>query len=366
MAAWRRSGVAVALTRNISTSSYVGVPFFSEIAAIVPADAAHLAAISAFASSGQLERAVREVDRATILSNATVLDVPFDLEQWTKVAGEQYPDGLPEPYSDDPTQWLFKGTIPGSTAPLQVAVARLLGYRWPDQEPDDLDELADDDGLVPLPSVRGETPAADRLRTLLARAYGSAWSPALLDQLLVDAGSPGATLESWLRDDFFAQHARLFGNRPFIWQIWDGKKDGFSVLLHYHRLDGPALEKLTYTYLNDWIERQKGRREEPTADARLVAALVLQGKLKQILDGEPPFDIYVRWKTLAEQPIGWQPDLDDGVRLNIRPFVAAGILRAKFTIHWSKDRGTNPDGSERLNDQHNTRAQKLAARQKLA
>ena len=214
-----------------------------------------------------------------------------------------------------------RGRSRGSTAPLQVAVARLLGYRWPDQEPDDLDELADDDGIVPLPSVRAETPAAERLRALLARAYGSAWSPALLDQLLAEAGSPGATLESWLRDDFFAQHARLFGNRPFIWQVWDGRKDGFSVLLNYHRLDGPALEKLTYTYLNDWIERQKAAGEEPAAEARLVAALELQGKLKQILDGEPPFDIYVRWKSLAEQPIGWQPDLDDGVRLNIRPFV---------------------------------------------
>ena len=87
------------------------------------------------------------------VTNATLTEVPFDLEHWTKVAAEQYPDGLPEPHSDDPTQWLFKGTIPGSTAPLQVAVARLLGYRWPDQEPDDLDELADDDGIVPLPSV---------------------------------------------------------------------------------------------------------------------------------------------------------------------------------------------------------------------
>jgi hypothetical protein len=70
----------------------------------------------------------------------------------------------------------------------------------------------------------------------------------------------------------------------------------------------------------------------------------------------------VRRKPLHEQPIGWEPDLNDGVRLNIRPFVTAGVLRSKFTIHWKKDRGTNPDGSERLNDLHYTRAQKLAAR----
>jgi hypothetical protein len=70
----------------------------------------------------------------------------------------------------------------------------------------------------------------------------------------------------------------------------------------------------------------------------------------------------VRWKSLAEQPIGWDPDLDDGVRLNIRPFVEAGVLRSKFTIHWNKDRGTNPDGTERHNDRHHTNADKRTAR----
>jgi hypothetical protein len=44
------------------------------------------------------------------------------------------------------------------------------------------------------------------------------------------------------------------------------------------------------------------------------------------------------------------------------PFVLAGVLRSKFTIHWNKDRGTNPDGSERHNDQRLTGAEKETAR----
>ena len=72
----------------------------------------------------------------------------------------------------------------------------------------------------------------------------------------------------------------------------------------------------------------------------------------------------MRWKPLNEQPIGWEPDLNDGVRLNIRPFVTAGVLRSKFTINWNKDRGKNPDGSERLNDLHFTIAEKRTAREK--
>lgn len=357
-----RVGIAVSSMGDLPVTLYRGELFDNNTAAVVVRDAGHLAAAWAYCSSADFSRNVRLIDQSLKVTNESFVKVPFDLEHWTRVAAEQYPDGLPEPHSDDPTQWLFKGTVAGSEAPLQVAVARLLGYRWPDQEPDALDELADTDGLVPLVSVSGERPAAERLRALLARAYGDAWSPALLERLLAEAGSPGKTLDAWLRDDFFAQHVKLFANRPFIWHVWDGRKDGFSVLCHYHRLDRAKLERLTYTLLGDWIERQRAAGDETGAEARLSAALRLQEQLARIIEGEDPYDIYVRWKTLAEQPLGWEPDLDDGVRLNIRPFVTANVLRGKVNVKWDKDRGKNPDGSERINDLHPTLAQKRAAR----
>ena len=60
--------------------------------------------------------------------------------------------------------------------------------------------------------------------------------------------------------------------------------------------------------------------------------------------------------------MGWNPDLNDGVRLNIRPFVTAGVLRSRVNVNWKKDRGRDPDGSERVNDVHFTLAQKRTAR----
>jgi hypothetical protein len=240
---------------------------------------------------------------------------------------------------------------------------KIIGYDWPQQSADQLDGHADSDGIVCLIPTAGEQPAAERLRALLAAAYGDSWSPMMQDRLLEAAGSGGQDLGAWLRDDFFKRHCALFGNRPFIWHVWDGRKDGFAALVNYHRLDAARLDKLIYTYLGSWIESQRAgvRREEAGADGRLVSALALQEKLIAIRAGEPPYDIYVRWKPLCEQPIGWNPDLNDGVRLNIRPFVNAGVLRAKFTINWNKDRGTNPDGSGRLNDLHYTVAEKRAA-----
>jgi len=69
---------------------------------------------------------------------------------------------------------------------------------------------------------------------------------------------------------------------------------------------------------------------------------------------------------MEQQPIGWEPDLNDGVRLNIRPFVMADVLRKRPSITWGKDRGKNPPGSlwgeERINDRHLTLAEKRAVR----
>jgi hypothetical protein len=128
----------------------------------------------------------------------------------------------------------------------------------------------------------------------------------------------------------------------------------------YHRLAGPGgearrtLEALAYSYLGDWIFRQRGEQREGKAgaDARLAAALGLQAQLARILDGEPPCDLFARWKPLQRQPIGWEPDLDDGVRVNIRPFLkaelptggrkGAGLLRWKPNVKWTKDRGQEP------------------------
>jgi hypothetical protein len=438
--AWNKRGVLVGEMNTIPCCIYNGYIHDKITAAVVPDDPSHLPAMWCYLSSPNYRADLRRINQKMFVVTGTLLQVPFDLAHWQAVAAEKYPDGLPEPHSDDPTQWLFKGEIATSTQPLQVAVARLVGYRWPQQSDshDALDALADRDGIVCLSSVRGEPSAADRLAEILrvshrrhhaprdeSRArpatsgaesngerksadthhaerddcntthhaerddygslsvrnaerddYGGTAEIQAVHQLLAAVGcKPGTTLDDWLRNSFFEQHCKLFHQRPFIWHIWDGRKDGFSALVNYHKLDHQALEKLTYSYLQDWITAQAaGARQNKTgADLRLKFAQELQHKLKLILAGEPPYDIFVRWKPLAEQPIGWQPDLNDGVRMNIRPFVEADVLRKKPNIKWTKDRGKEPqrpqqeypwfwkDGEpigDRVNDIHLTLAEK--------
>jgi hypothetical protein len=361
--AYGRSGVLVSQMGDLPCTLYRGGHFFKNAAVIAPHDPALTAAIWAYCKSPEFAYQVRLLDRKMNVTNSTLVKVPFDVERWQAIAAAAGP--LPEQCSDDPTQWLFQGRPEAATEPLQVGVGRLLGFRWPEQdEADELEHLADEDGIVCLPSVRGERTGGERLQELVARAFGGTWTPSRTRELLVASGSKAKDLDGWLRDDFFKTHCQVFKNRPFVWQVWDGRRDGFSALVDYHRLDRPTLEKLTYSYLGDWIERQAAGVHDDVAGAeeRLAAARKLQQKLELILQGNEPYDIYVRWKSLAEQPMGWEPDLNDGVRLNVRPFVEAGVLRAKFNVKWDKDRGKNPDGSERLNDLHFALASKQAAR----
>lgn len=362
--AWARRGVCVTQMSGLAATLYEGDAFDSNVAVIIPKKPELLAPIWEFAKSGELQAEVRKLNTKVSISNKILLDVPFDVERWRRIAEVEFPDGLPEPWSDDATQWLFRGEPRVARQALQVAVGRLVGFQWPKQEPDGVDVLVDADGIVCLPPVAGEQSAAERVRAVLAASFGDEWSSAKLDELLVAAGGKPGDLAGWLAGTFFKDHCKVFGNRPFVWHIWDGLKDGFSALVNYHRLDRATLERLTYRTLGWWIDRQRADAESGVrgADARLNAAQVLQSKLQMILDGEPPYDIYVRWKDIAEQPLGWDPDLDDGVRLNIRPFVEAEVLRSRFPVHWRKDRGTNPDGTERLNDVHLTLAEKRKAR----
>lgn len=417
-----KKGIAVHRMGKLFSFRYSSERFHQNLAVIIPKREENLPAIWMFCSSETFDKEVRTIDQALKVTNATLGKVPFDVDKWTKIAKDLYNNRLPLQYTNHINQWIYHGHPCGSVvwdettkwtviaprriddAVLQVAIARLLGYQWPaelDPEMELADEmrywlkqnsvfdsLVDDDGIVCIPSVRGEKPAADRVEAILEKAYAEDWSANTLQKLLAAVGS--TSLVQYLRDKFFEQHCKTFQNRPFIWQIWDGLKDGFSVLVNYHKLDYKGLERLIYTYLGDWIRTQEHGVKEGLdgADIRLAASKNLEKSLKDILEGKKGLDIFVRWKPLHEQPIGWNPDLNDGVRLNIRPFIkvadvgkkGAGVMRVALKIDWKKDRGTDVPSSpwyhlgleyggkegDRINDHYLSLAEKLAARTAFA
>ena len=368
---------------------------------LIPKRATDLPALFLYVASGAFHDDLRQISQKLNVTRELVEQLPFNSVQWQKVAAEKYSHGLPKPFSNDPRQWLFNGHPKDSIQPLHVMVSRLLGYKWPRQTGssfldcaalglDGLETLADEDGIVCLSASKGEASAAERLRVGLVQALGEFDVKALIASAGLK-GSRSETLEDWLRDEFFEQHCVLFDHRPFIWHIWDGHKRGFSALVNYHKLTHANLERLTYAHLGDWIRRQQAAAiaGDSGRDILLEAARQLQTRLKLILEGEPPYDLFVRWKPLSKQAIGWHPDINDGVAINIRPFANANVLRKsvkfksqkdpakephrdknEFPWYWGWDEetqdfagiGTAPDGN-RWNDCHYTNRFKKAARE---
>jgi hypothetical protein len=359
LAALGRKGVAITQMRWLNATLFMGTLFDNNIAAIIPEQEEDLGALWAFCSSREFGAAVRRIDEKLGVTNATLVKIPFNPQYWQEVFAKRYPSGLPTPKSDDPAQWLFSGSPARSSCAMNVAAARLVGYRWPRQTgtsclgcsavpADGLESYVVSEGLVPFRARMAAKSAGDLLTAILLAA-NAALQP--VQSSVVPSG-----IDHWLQNDFFEEHCNLFQHTPFVWHIWDGRSDGFHVLANYHNLAAPngearrTLEKLIYTYLSDWVEQQRLDAQNNVAGAgeRLAAAEHLRRELIKIIEGEAPYDIFVRWKPLHEQSIGWEPDINDGVRINIRPFMAARTLNGKSIfrvapkITWNKDRGKEP------------------------
>ena len=255
--AWGKRGVIVRQMRHLPAGLYMGDLYDQSNSVIIPKNRDDLAAIATFVMSPEFHDAVRRVDPSVAVTNATFVKVPFDISHWSKEASETYPNGLPEPYSNCPTQWLFHGHPADARLGTQilVALARLCGYRWP-AETDSQMHLSqhartwikkaaelppgDNDGLLGVGPVAGEKPLVDRLRAYLAVAFDSDWSDALERRLVAEAdeafdkkAARDGSLEAWVRDRAFRQHCMLFGQRPFLlrWFRFRGQGCGFAKLV---------------------------------------------------------------------------------------------------------------------------------------
>lgn len=350
---WDKRGILVSRMGSIPATRYDGGAYADNAVAVVPDDQADVDALWAFAQSGELGRRVREIDSGINVTGGTITAVEFDVEEW-RGASEKL--GVVHS-TTDPTQWSFDAPIEAAEYPLHVAAASLLGYQWPARGVHVDLQFADDDGIVVLPALAGERAAADRIREVLDESFATSLSSGQIEALVREGGSGSAYLGDWLRTHFFKEHCKLFQQRPFIWQIWDGRQDGFSALLDYRRLDRSTLEKVVYSTLGSWLARQRADAAAGLAgaDLRLAAGDGLQKRLQLILDGEQPYDTFVRWKAASQLGDGWNPDLNDGVKCNIRPFATAGVLKPGLKVAWvARD------------DLHTTSAERLAAHEAQA
>ena len=213
---------------------------------------------------------------------------------------------------------------------------------------------ADDDGIVPFSQATGETRVVDRVRQELAALFPGRDESQLEVEIVneLKRGAKGyrkcASLDDWLANAFFEYHASLYKSRPIFWHIASSQGTApfaFGVLVHFHRFDKNRIAQLRAHYVRDTIEEL--RREVGLADkagraddrvelrAKVEEVQALDKSLQQIQEGhhegteggDRDFRILTPWKEPSARPRGWNPDFDDGVKVNIAPFDRAGVLR---------------------------------------
>lgn len=229
-----------------------------------------------------------------------------------------------------------------------VAVLWLLGYRWPEQDAYEQEHgpilpagLVDDDGIIPLVPC-GEHLTAERL---------------LERRLEVEFGEPGAAqsesefrqwvgrdLGDWLRREFFKRHVQQFKQRPIAWHLVSPERT-FEAVVLYHKLSRATLERLRTDYAGVLIgtlraDLERARERKAMAEVSRLQAQIedveeFRERLQKIERGdELKYRIRCRWKGEEEggRPGPYNPDIDDGVKVNIRPFQEAGLLGVREVI----------------------------------
>ncbi|WP_424357122.1 hypothetical protein [Methanocella sp. MCL-LM] len=266
---------------------------------------------------------------------------------------------------------------------ISITILNLFGHRWPKQveSGDNSPEATNNDGIIPIISTGGSKAIIDYIDEQIKR-FGSE-DIELIKKMFIE--TTNINFEKWLIETFFEYHTTQFKNRPIIWQLestpvsQSNRRYGtpaFSCLIYYHRLNADSLPKIRSQYVEPLINRyetelrtieassltgdQNARKlqlenwinELKEFDIKLGLVLAygfsqlpfsewgkegvtdvdpLKQRLsKETIDRWTSLDVHVTKPSNLEefysQESRYDPNINDGVRVNIAPLQKAGLL----------------------------------------
>lgn len=233
---------------------------------------------------------------------------------------------------------------------ISTAILELLGYAWPEagrntpgggQAIDQ--DLVDRDGIIPLVQCDKQPTTDERIRTYMDRRFGADGAARSLEEFRTCLGR---SLPEWLESEFFTRHVQQFKQRPIAWHV-TSPKGTFQAFVLYHRLGRDTLRRLRDVYAGALVNRLKGdlQRAEERRNARVSEELRFRiedvedfrDRILAIEQGRELHNrIRCRWKDEEESGRSgpYTPDLDDGVKVNIRPFQETGVLARDVIRKW--------------------------------
>jgi hypothetical protein len=250
-----------------------------------------------------------------------------------------------------------------------VLVLRLLGHRWPKQidSCETVPEWADADGIIPLTTAFGEQTLLERVRIRFPHEFPGGLVASIEREF---EGVVREPLEKWLSGSFYKRHISQFKKRPVVWQLQSRpanrrSEPAFSCLIYYHKLDIDLLPKLRSQYVGPLRQRYETELRTLSNLALLTAdqserrlqlevwideLIGFEARLEQVenegfasptlakIAKKEPLDRWTSRDGQAPHPQDphafelqekrYDPDLNDGVRVNIAPLQKAGLLAA--------------------------------------
>lgn len=257
-----------------------------------------------------------------------------------------------------------------------MALLRMLGYTWPMQkiyEAEQKDnflrpDLISVDNIMPLTNYTGEKTLLEYIRPCLDYDFGPELGSKVEQEASMVLGWQKSnqwgkqipmSLARWFEREFFKRHVSQFKHRPIAWHL-TSPKGAFQAFVYYHKFDKDRLKLLRSRYVSETLKelrRQLGEAQNQAALDR--KALNRVAELEEKIADVEEFDrrlgllqegrqrearIWVPWKSPAEQPVGWDPDINDGVRVNIAPVQRLGLLAAQVLSKKDLDSLLAPEG----------------------
>jgi len=259
---------------------------------------------------------------------------------------------------------------------LSAKLLAALGFHWPTRQVVEQaggkitqdSEQIDVDGIIPITPGTGEEVLAKRFSQYLDNIFGAEHGHIVEREIGIFLGlkkhdgwgkHKPITLDRWFKDEFFKRHVSQFKKRPIAWHL-TSPKGAFQAIVYYHKFDKDRLKLLRSRYVSETLKelrRQLGEAQNQAALER--RALDRAAELEEKIADVEEFDrrlgllqegrqrearIWVPWKSPEEQPVGWDPDINDGVRVNIAPVQRLGLLAAEVLSKKDLDSLLAPEG----------------------
>jgi hypothetical protein len=210
----------------------------------------------------------------------------------------------------------------------QPGVSGALGHgRFSEEVAAELRSLTDSDGIATLDKGH-EDDLALKVWNALAIALGESGASEVVSTVLGD-GNPKSLLRHYLERDFWKRHLQQYRKRPVYW-LFQSPAKSFSVYVFHERSNRDTLPIIMGTrYVSGKINQLKNRTDEVRNDMKTAegsAKKLLEKNLDdletKLLDLEA-FEAAIRrvleQKDERGETVGWTPELDDGVILNLAP-----------------------------------------------